>query len=38
MTASFAEVAPAVSTMLLGSNATLYPLCSDMNRANACAR
>jgi hypothetical protein len=36
MSASLAEVAPAVSTMLLGSNTTRYPLCSDMNRANAC--
>jgi hypothetical protein len=34
--ASLAEVAPAVSTMLLGSKATLKPRCSDMNRANAC--
>jgi len=36
MSASLAEVAPAVSTMLLGSKVTLYPRCSDMNLANAC--
>jgi hypothetical protein len=36
MRASLAEVAPAVSTMLLGSKVTRYPRCSDMNLANAC--
>lgn len=33
---SFAEVAPAVSTILLGSKVTLFPLISDMKSTNAC--
>jgi hypothetical protein len=33
---SFAEVAPAESTSLLGSNSTLYPLNFAMNSTNLC--
>lgn len=33
---SLAEVAPAVSTRLFGSNVTLFDLISDMKSANDC--